>query len=276
MQTDESVDSKTGLPLHRKLALDLVRMVRFYTVLPVARLSFEVDPFAIPDFRSSVWCMPFVGLIVALPGVAAMLLAGWFWLPAMLLAIIAIASTVIATGALHEDGMADFADCIGAQTVERRLEIMRDSRIGTFGAVALLLGVSAKLVCIAAIIDRHGLWAAAVALICAAMMSRVAALLPHHILPPARKDGKSIAVGRPRLPAIILAACIATAMTVILMRDFGLAKIAVSLALALIGSASMTFIAWKKLGGHTGDVIGAAQQMAEIAFFIGLNMSFYR
>jgi adenosylcobinamide-GDP ribazoletransferase len=178
---------------------------------------------------------------------------------------------VVATGALHEDGLADVADGFGGgATRERRLEIMRDSRIGAYGGAALVLALALRIGALATLLDRLGP-PAATALVLAASLSRVAALLPMALLPPARADGLSAGVGRPGRASLAVASGTGLALAGLAV-PLGLPWHGVALMVALAGLAALalTRLARGKIGGQTGDVIGACQQAAEIAALVGL------
>ena len=250
---------------------DLALCLRFYGRLPVPRLPGEPDPHRSPDFATLPRMLPLAGVILALPA-ALVLAAGWrVGLGPFLSATLAVAALVCATGALHEDGLADVADGFGGGTTrERRLEIMRDSRIGAYGGTALVLALALRIGALATLLDRLGL-PAATALALAGSLSRVAALLPMALLPPARADGLSAGVGRPGRASLTTAAGTGLALALLAV-PLGLPLHGVALMVVLAGLAALflTRLARKQIGGQTGDVVGACQQAAEIAALVGL------
>ncbi len=253
----------------RGLIHDLAACLRFYSRLPVPRLPGEEDPHAVPDFRRVPRMLPVAGLILALPA-ALVLLAAWrIGLGPFLAAILALAALVLVTGALHEDGLADVADGLGGATRVRRLEIMRDSRIGTYGATALVLVLSLRIGALATLLDRAGA-AAAAALVLAAALSRVAALLPMVLLDPARPGGLSAAVGSPNRRTLRVAAGFGLALALLALPVLPAAGILAMIALAGLAALALTRLAAAKIGGQTGDVVGACQQAAEAAALLGL------
>jgi adenosylcobinamide-GDP ribazoletransferase len=164
---------------------------------------------------------------------------------------------ILATGALHEDGLADFADGLAGDTKERSLSIMRDHQIGTFGVIALMLFLAMRTTAIALIAEPRAVMAA---LIAADAAGRLSAVLIMAALPPARRDGLSASVGSPTagLAAIALGVTFVIAW---LLLPFGV-------ALLLIASAGVSAIvlgrvALQRLGGQTGDVLGASSQICE-------------
>ena len=131
-------------------------------------------------------------------------------------ATFAVASLTLITGGLHEDGLADTFDSFGGATRERRLEIMRDSRIGSFGASALILCFALRIGALAAIADHGDALQASLAVLIAASLSRTASLMPLSFLAPARADGAAHAVGRPSREAFWIAAALAAACALII------------------------------------------------------------
>ena len=254
----------------RGLLFDLATCLRFYSRLPVPRLPGEPDPHAVPDFRRAPRMLPVAGLILALPAGLTLLAAAKIGLGPFLAATLALAVAVLVTGALHEDGLADVADGLGGATRVRRLEIMRDSRIGTYGATALVLTLAMRIGALATLLDRTGA-AAAVALVLAAALSRVAALAPMMLLGPARPGGLSAAVGSPEAATLWVALGFGGVLALLAL-PFGLPLsgiLAMSMLCAL-AALGMTRLAAAKLGGQTGDVVGACQQVAEVASLLGL------
>lgn len=253
----------------RFLLQDLAACLRFYSRLPVPHLG-GGDPHAAPDFATVPRMLPIAGLILALPAAATLLAAWGLGLGPFIAAVLALTVSVAITGALHEDGLADVADGFGGATPARRLEIMRDSRIGAYGATALVLALALRIGALATLLDRVAA-AAAVALLLAAALSRVAALLPMVLLGPARPGGLGASVGRPTRGTLGIAAGFGLALALLAL-PLGLPPHGVVLMLLLTGLAALalTRLAAARIGGQTGDVVGACQQVAEIAGLLGL------
>lgn len=231
----------------------------------LTRLPVRPDrPWEGKDLAVSVAMFPLVGLLVGVLGALAYAAATALGLPPLLAALLAIAALACATGALHEDGLADIADGLGGATRARRLEIMRDPRVGSFGVVALVLTLLARAGALAAL---AGPAEVAAALVGAAALSR--ALLPPAMLalPQARADGLAARAGRPH-PARVAAGAAIALLIALLLLPVGVAAIA-SAAAALAG-AMVALLALRRVGGITGDVLGAIQQLAEIAFLFGV------
>ena len=254
-----------------RLAYDLAGCLRFYSRLPVPPLPGEGDPHAVPDFRTLPRMLPLAGVLLGLPG-AGVLLAAWgLGLGRFLAAGLAVTAGVLVTGALHEDGLADVADGFGGGTTPaRRLEIMRDSRIGAYGGVALMLSLALRIGALATLLDRIELLAAP-ALLLAAALSRSAALAPLALLPPARPDGAGAAVGRPSRQTLATAGALTLLVAMGgLALGLPLRGLVLMLGLGLGASLAVTALTRRMIGGQSGDVVGAAQQAAEIAALVGL------
>jgi adenosylcobinamide-GDP ribazoletransferase len=247
--------------------------LRFYSRLPIPVFAFEASPHAAPDFTKAPAAVAVAGAVLgALAGIV-LCAASAVGLPPLLAALLAIATLVLVTGALHEDGLADTVDGLGGgRTIERRLEIMRDSRIGSYGATALVLVLALRATAFATLIERIDSIGAACAIIAVAATSRVTGLLPLWLLPPARPDGAAASVQPPTTASMTVGMLVCLAITLAATWGPGILVVAsaFSVAAALAAAYAVTRIAKTKIGGHTGDIAGAAQQMAEIAMLIAL------
>jgi adenosylcobinamide-GDP ribazoletransferase len=233
---------------------DLAAAIAFYTRLPL-RPAAPVDGAAVA--RAS-WCAPLVGaLIGALAG-----LAYWIaWrlnLPPFVCAVLAVAAGMLLTGGLHEDGLADTADGFGgATTRERALDIMRDGRIGAYGACALVVCLALR---IGALADLPRAAMVAWALVGAHAAARAALPAFMRLVPPARADGLSATAGAPSRERAAVAAAVGFALLWIAL---GFRSALIALILMLIGALVMARLARRKIGGQTGDVLGAVEQVSE-------------
>ncbi len=217
------------------------------------------------DWRlaDAAWAFPLVGAGIGAIAAFAFLVAELLGLgdgPAALLAVLA---GVCVTGALHEDGLADSADGIfGGADRSSRLAIMRDSRHGTFGVVAIVLSVALRA---AALAQAGEAIYAGLALIAAHAASR--ALLPVAMwaLTPARADGLAVEAGRPRSVPAIAAVAIGVVVALAALGPW-LGLIAFVVSAVAVAAAGM--LARRRIGGYTGDVLGGFQQIAEIAMLL--------
>jgi adenosylcobinamide-GDP ribazoletransferase len=173
-----------------------------------------------------------------------------------------LAATLLLTGAIHEDGLADTADGLGGRTREQKLEIMRDSRIGTFGACALAISLFLRWSTIADIAEPRFV---ALALISAHVAARACLPAFMSLVPPARTDGLSSGAGSPPSSSVVAALLLGA---VCLLFSFGLTGTVVALLmLALIGFM-LARITTRQFGGQTGDVLGAMEQLGEAAILL--------
>lgn len=221
------------------------------------------------DFRAvliarSVWCWPLVGLV----------LAGLALLPAMLVdfltgnplvyAIFAIAAMVLLSGAMHEDGIADCADGFGGgMDRDRKLEIMRDSTVGTYAVVMLILTLGLRLVLITAAAD---IGQAGILFLIMAVISRAAMPVVMRILPPARDNGLGKGAGRPGWLPVLIGFAIASAIVLVLGGIGAMFAVIVGVMIAIL---IVAMVARSQIGGQTGDVLGATQICAELFAGIG-------
>ena len=203
---------------------------------------------------------PLVGIgIGAVAGLA-------FWLtglvlPPILAALLTLATTVVLTGALHEDGFADLCDGLGGgRSRERALEIMRDSRIGSFGAIGLGLMTATRVVALSAVEPADAL----AALVAAHGVSRGAMVATLATAPYARSDGAATVVAAS--PATLLVAAGFSGLALV---PLGAAGFATGLA-ALVAWFVLRAILLRRLGGYTGDGLGATQQVTEAAALLAL------
>lgn len=266
MTEPETASASNGFPT-RQLIL-LAQAVRFYSRIPIPKLPFEADPHALPDFSLLPRLLPLAAIVIALPCVATLVLCRLAGLPPMLTAGFAIAVLVFSTGAFHEDGLADAADGLfGGTTPERRLEIMKDSRIGSYGALAIVFSLLLRVIALGEIIGRDGSEIAAGIILATAAVSRTAGLLPLVLLSPARRDGASASVGRPAPKDFFAAAALTVGVALVCIvgtEGPPAVLIGMLMAAAAIGWA-VARLAQRLIGGQTGDIAGTAQQLVEIA-----------
>jgi len=234
-------------------AQDLLTAFMLLTRLPVGRFGSGSS-----DLARSVWAFPVVGLAVGLTGALIYWLLHGAGVPGWLAAAWAVAAILIVTGAFHEDGLADTADGFGGgRTRERKLEIMRDSRIGSYGAVALAMSLLIRIGALASLERPH---AALAALIASAMVGRAAMIVPLLLLSPARTDGMASGMGH--VPQWSAAVCFGlVGLFLLLLLPIG-GAFAVAVAAAIVALA-VTWLVRAQIGGHTGDVLGAAEVIVE-------------
>jgi adenosylcobinamide-GDP ribazoletransferase len=229
------------------------------TRLPV-RVERPMDPAAFP--RAFAW-FPAVGALVGAAGGLALWAAGSA-LPPLAAALVAVAVQVRLTGGLHEDGLADLADGLGGgRDRARTLAIMRDSRIGTYGVRALVLGIGLRAALLAPL---AGTVEAVAVLAAAGALSRAPLGTMAATMPPARPDGLAVAQGRPSAATAAAAAMLGLGLAAALVPQWPVMAAGAALAAAAVAASAL-----RRLGGVTGDVHGGAQQAAEIAALLALS-----
>ena len=235
---------------------------------PLARdgLPAEITPQG--ELAAASGWFPVLGVGIGAASALALLITSEFGLHPLACGLIAVAVAAALSGALHEDGLADFADGLGGgHSPGERLDIMRDSRIGTFGTLAVVLSICLR----ATLISQFAsLSTASAALIAAAAVSRAAMPPVMRWLPPARADGLAFTAGQPQ-PAQVTAAVASATLICFLALDVR-ATVA-ALAATAAGAAAVATVARRALGGQTGDVLGSVQQVAEIVFLAAVAAS---
>lgn len=255
------MDSDPPAPGSRGLLADMVMALRFFSRLPTGHSAH-----ARPDLNRIAMVLPLAGLVIGI-GPAALLwalVAGGF--PPLLAALMAAAAFAIVTGAMSEDAAADAADGLfGGNTPERRLEILKDSRHGTYGVLAIVFIIGIKAAALSAIAARDPL-AAACLWLAATVLARSGSLyLPLH-LAPARASGAAASAGKVCWNGFATGIVLATLAALALAVPFaGFTGIALSLLLALLVVIGWTWICERLVGGQTGDLTGALQALLEIA-----------
>jgi adenosylcobinamide-GDP ribazoletransferase len=252
--------ASTGIGINWKQ--DLLACLSFFTRLPLPQIS------GAADFPRALRLAPLAGALLGLASALPFVLALYFNEPPLVAALLALAAAAILSGGLHEDGLADVADGFGGGfSRERKLEIMRDSRIGAFGGSALVLSFGLRASALAALSATPG---RAVAVLGAAgAVSRLACLAPLSLLPPARSDGAGRMAAGLTLDEAKPALALALAFS--LLPWFAGFSFAAALAAPVLAGAAvwgLCELARTQIGGQTGDVAGAAQQIAEIAVLL--------
>jgi adenosylcobinamide-GDP ribazoletransferase len=231
--------------------------VAFLTRLPVG----AADLTAARLSRAAPW-FPAVGLLVGGVMAGTRALANLALEPTAA-TVLALLAAVLVTGALHEDGLADAADAMGAHTArERKLAILRDSRVGAYGALALIFAVVFAVVVLAPLDDGHFARAALVGHV----LGRWSTLPQAVALPPAHPDGAGALV-RPSVAATAAGTAIAVATALV---AGGLGPGAIAAATATAVTAVGATAALRVLGGVSGDTFGAVAKLVELASYAAL------
>jgi adenosylcobinamide-GDP ribazoletransferase len=236
------------------LGADLKFSLAFCTRLPLGGIPTEAGALA-----RACWAWPLAGALIGAVGALVYAAAAGLGLAGLPAAALALAATLALTGCLHEDGLADTADGFGGgHDRARKLEIMREPRLGSYGAAALVLSLLLRASAVAALMTPA---AVVPALIAAHAAARAALPAFMWAVPAARREGLAAEAGRPSPQAAAAAAALGA-----LALGLALGPVAGLIALALIAGtgALLARLAMRQIGGHTGDVLGALEQASEI------------
>jgi adenosylcobinamide-GDP ribazoletransferase len=258
-----------GLPEAMRLIDDARICLIFFTRLPVKWQEDLPRERITRAFRAA----PVAGMVAGLIGAAVYFAVGAVTGNSPYIsAAFAVCAQLMATGAFHEDGLADFFDGAGGgSTPEARLEIMRDSRIGTYGAAALGMALLLKVLLIAELALP---WQVAFALIATGALSRTALVQVMTLIGPASSDGLSAEAGQPTrtegTTAVMIGVGIAALALLLAAGPMGVLGLVGAVAGAAVGAVGVALMARKLLGGQTGDALGATAVVAEIGALLGL------
>lgn len=256
----------TDAPMRSGPLADLIMALRFFSRLPTGK-----SPHEKPDLGRIAVALPFAALIMAVIPVAIIIAGGWAGIPSYFTAALAVASMAIIGGGMMEDSLADSADGLfGGYTRERRLDILKDSRHGTYGVTALCLFLVLRVTAIGALIPVSPLVAAGVWL-GANLIGRSAGLWVSVALPQARDEGTSAAAGQLPRSNYLVGLATATALLMLL----GTPTSSILGVLAALAAVCLVVVGWtavckRLVGGQTGDLIGAAAGLGEVAALAGL------
>jgi len=234
-------------------------VARFLTLVPLGPGGAASAPGALAQ---AAWAFPVVGAVIGAAIAAVFALAVAASLPGLAASVLAVGAGIVLTGALHEDGLADSADALAGADQASRLAIMRDSRSGVYGVLAIVVSVLLRAAAIDALAGR---WAVLGALAAAHAAGRGGLPAALYLLPPARSDGLGADAGRPGEAGMAWSLAISAAIAVAALGvRAGLAALAAScVVMALIGA-----LAWRGIGGHTGDILGAIEQGGETTMLL--------
>ncbi|TPK17186.1 adenosylcobinamide-GDP ribazoletransferase [Mesorhizobium sp. B2-5-7] len=241
----------------RQVVDDIALCLVFFTRLPLPVFDFRGR-----NLAAAIWAAPIAGLVVGLIGAIVFATAERFGLAIGPAAALALVATVATTGCLHEDGLSDVADGFGGgKSRGRKLEIMRDSRIGAYGAMALALALLIRWSALSQVVEPTQ---ALFALVAAHAASRGVLGAFMHLLPPARSDGLSAGAGTVSLETAIAGAVLGAIPLLLL----GLGGAIAALILLGLFFAAFHALCLNQIEGQTGDTVGALQQLSEIAVLL--------
>jgi adenosylcobinamide-GDP ribazoletransferase len=257
------INDNTPLQADVRLTDDLLMGVRFYSRLPTGGA-----PHTRPNLSRMALALPFTSLVIGIG--PAILLMGLEWLsvPHFFAAAAAIACLVVVTGAMAEDALADAADGLfGGRTIEQRLDIMKDSRHGTYGVCAIVLLLLLRVTAIGSLGNPL---AAAGLLLASSVMARSGALWLTVALPPARIGGAAATAGQVSRQTFGIGAVFMVVLSFVLAGFVvGILGLVATYGLAVLVVWGWVTLCRRMIGGQTGDLIGALQALIEIAALSG-------
>lgn len=243
--------------------------LQFFTRLPVPRwVGYQAE-----WLQQSSRYFPLVGVVVAGICSALYMAASWL-LPSHVAVLLAIAAGIYLTGAFHEDGFADMCDGFGGGlTRERVLEIMKDSRVGAYGAIGIVCLLAIKATALVSLPPS----VVAVAFFIAHPLSRLAAVSLIWTMDYARDEGKSKPMAQSMSTKEFVIAAVCAMLPGVVCALLGLLDWSALVLAVLAAAASAWFLGRKcqrRLQGYTGDCLGAVQQVAEVAVYLAILSSF--
>ena len=250
---------------------DMMRSLSFLSRIPVNDIFFEDDH---RPLGQMVRAFPVAGFLIALPPACLAALLAWAHADPLMSSAIVLGVATLITGALHDDGLADTADGFGGgRTKDRVLDIMKDSRIGTYGAIALVLSFLIRAAAIAALMRVLSPFGIAACLIATACFTRGLLVWHWQALPPAREGGIASMAGQPGERERKGAITYGFGIAVFACLPFFSPPFLVVVLAALFGVTHLfNRLCDRKIDGHTGDTIGATQQITEIVMLVALAL----
>lgn len=259
-------------PMRQQLKLFLTA-VQFFTRIPVPHWVGHTPQ----QLDQSARYFPLVGLCVGLLA-ALVLYLSQLVLPLNVSIALSMLASILLTGAFHEDGLSDFVDGMGGgYTREKILAIMKDSRVGAYGVMAIVLALLIKYLTLQALSNAHSLVFVIVALIVAHGVSRLLAvsimLTQTYVRDDDSARAKPVAQGLGRSSFMVVVLTGVMSLVLLVWVGFGMVNIISALACALLLRLYLGRLMFKNIGGYTGDCLGAVQQITEIGFYLGLLLS---
>ena len=250
--------------------VDLQASIVFLTRLPI-----RVNAGHLPPLAPAARAFAAVGAILGAMAAVAYYALHAAGVPSGVAVAVMLGIGVMLTGGLHEDGLADMADGFGAgATRERCLEIMRDSRIGSYGVLAVVMAFIIRWAAFAHIAasDEGGGWTLAGVMIAVAGLSRAAMVAVLFALPPARLEGRSAEAGRPGRSTLMQANALGLAIFVVALWPLAsLWAMTITALAGLIAVLAVIALSRRHIGGQTGDVCGGSQIASELAMIVAAS-----
>ena len=258
--------------------LQIISAAMFLSRLPLNWVLLRVEEVSNPlkdtyEFEKTAKYFGLAAIIVAIPGAVVFSVSSLIGLPPMITAVLTVITLVISTGALHEDALADVADGFGGgSTREKKLEIMRDSQIGTYGACALILSIALQIACFVELISSYSIVELSLVILAVNVAATTVMVWPWATLSATRSEGGlSASHGMPSVDTAKLASIIGFSIALVLLWiTVGLFPAAVSLAICWICMLAFSRFSSNQIGGHTGDSLGATKKLSELGLLLAL------
>jgi adenosylcobinamide-GDP ribazoletransferase len=237
--------------------------LQFFTRVPIPRwVGFE------PAWlQHASRYFPLVGLCVGIVAALVYGAAAWIW-PAPVAVLLSTAASLYLTGAFHEDGLADMCDGFGGgYTRDKIMDIMKDSRIGSYGAVALVITLGLKLTTLSLLAPGPAI----AALLLAHPLSRLAAVSLILSASYARDAGKAKPMAQEMQRGEFVIAVVCTAIPALVLgasHSLAWATIAAAVGSSFVAAWWLRDLFMRRIGGYTGDCLGAVQQISEVAIYL--------
>lgn len=260
---------ESGLEMISTQHIDkIAQAIGFLSRIPVPAKYFASDD---GNLSETSGYFVIAGILISLPIAIGAALLSSFNVGPMIIAALVLASLTFITGALHEDGLSDCADGFwGTSKKEKMLKIMKDSRLGTYGTLSLVFSFLLKFAALTQLADTLNPILLLIAIVVAAGLSRAAMVWHWSELPPARTDGVAAGGGKPSDNSLRLILISSAIIAILSLITIGFVMTGVALVLITATSLYFTKLTEKKIWGHTGDTIGATQQIGEVAIYLGL------
>ena len=242
---------------------DILLSVSFLTRIPISKdLLFE------RNLMDAAWSFPLIGALLGFLGGMVALLLSYFNISPIINSFITIGAIILLTGGLHEDGLADAADGFGSnKNPQDKITIMRDSQIGVYGTLALIIAISVKAVALGGLIDKDQFFTCTMALIVSGALSRSNIVGIAFFLEKASETGLASFAGKPSATGVGISFLISILFCVFLLPS---TKALIAILLSLLATVIIGSLSKKQINGYTGDVLGAAQMLSETALLIYL------
>jgi len=246
---------------------DILHLLSFFTIIPIKSNTKT-------KLSKSLYVLPLISLIIGTIATIPLLTLSLIDMPNLIISIITIFTLILITGALHEDGLADFVDSFGAaKSKAKKIEILSDSHIGVYGTIALIISLSIRITALYVILDSGGILYAISALLAASVLSRTTILHILTTLPAIKKNGLGYSATMPEKKVLIFSYSLSIfILSILVIPTFGFFGFLFIITSGVLASLLVTSIAFKHLGGQTGDVCGSVQQISEILIYLSLIM----